>query len=51
MYVNDLLQRGRVIPLNEQFLERNPNLTVVNSLPECQGLVTRSRYKNGFIEA
>ena len=34
----------------EQFLERNPRLTVVNSLPECQGLVTRSRLKDGVLE-
>ena len=36
--------------LLEQFLARNPNLTIVNSLPECQGLVTRSRIKNGVLE-
>ena len=34
----------------EQFLHRNPRLTVVNSLPECQGLITRSRVKNGVLE-
>ena len=36
--------------LLEQFLNRNPSLTIVNSLPECQGLVTRSRIKNGVLE-
>ena len=34
----------------EQFLNRNPRLTIVNSLPECQGLITRSRFKNGILE-
>ena len=34
----------------EQFLLRNPRLTVVNSLPECRGLVTRSRIKEGVKE-
>ena len=33
--------------LFEEFLERNPHLTVVNSLSECEGLITRSRTKNG----
>ena len=36
--------------LFEQFLKRNPKLTVVNSLPICEGLVTRSRNKDGLIE-
>ena len=36
--------------LLEQFLKRNPSLSIVNSLPECQGLVTRSRLKNGVLE-
>jgi hypothetical protein len=29
--------------LFEEFLERHPNLTVVNSLPLCDGLITRRR--------
>ena len=33
--------------LFQQFLARNPNLSVVNSLPLCQGLITRNRTKNG----
>ena len=36
--------------LFEQFLKRNPKLTVVNSLPLCEGLVTRSRLKEGILE-
>ena len=36
--------------LLEQFLNRNPRLSVVNSLPECQGLITRSRMKDGILE-
>ena len=35
--------------LFEEFVSRNPNLTVVNSLPLCDGLITRSR-KKGEIE-
>ena len=34
----------------EQFLIRNPRLSIVNSLPLCEGLVTRSRNKNGVLE-
>ena len=33
--------------LFEQFLNRNPHLTVVNALPLCQGLITRSRGNKG----
>ena len=33
--------------LFKEFLERNPHLSVVNALPECEGLITRSRIKNG----
>ena len=36
--------------LFEQFLERNPNLNVVNSLNLCEGLITRRRSRNGKIE-
>ena len=32
------------------FLSRHPNLTVVNSLPICEGLITRSRIKEGIPE-
>ena len=31
----------------EDFLARNPNLVVVNSLPICEGLITRHRIKSG----
>ena len=34
----------------EQFLSRNSKLTVVNSLSQCEGLITRSRNKNGILE-
>ena len=34
----------------EEFLKRNPNLTVVNSLPQCKGLITRSRIKENKTE-
>ena len=36
--------------LFQQFLERNKNLTVVNSLEICEGLITRKRSRDGKIE-
>ena len=36
--------------LFEDFLTRNPNLSVVNALPQCKGLITRSRRKENKIE-
>lgn len=36
--------------LLESFLDRNPNMTVVNSLPICEGKITRSRVKSGKLE-
>ena len=36
--------------LFEEFLARNPHLSVINSLPLCEGLITRRRIKNGKIE-
>ena len=33
--------------LFQEFLSRHPNLTVVNALTLCQGLITRSRIKEG----
>ena len=36
--------------LFEEFLKRNSNLTVVNGLPQCQGLITRCRIKDGEME-
>ena len=36
--------------LFEDFLARNPHLTIVNSLSICQGLITRSRIKDGIVE-
>ena len=34
----------------QKFLEKHPNLTVVNSLTLCEGLITRSRMKQGKLE-
>ena len=34
----------------QSFLERHPHLTVVNSLPVCEGLITRSRIRGGKTE-
>ena len=36
--------------LFQDFLERYPHLSVVNSIPQCEGLITRSRACNGVIE-
>ena len=36
--------------LFQEFLARNPNLTVVNALPQCKGLITRIRDKEGKVE-
>ena len=33
--------------LFQQFLDRNKNLSVVNALSVCEGLITRSRLRNG----
>ena len=34
----------------EEFLDRNPHLTVVNSLSLCKGLITRTRLRDGNLE-
>ena len=34
----------------QEFLQKNPNLTIVNSLPLCEGLVTRRRIKASILE-
>ena len=36
--------------LFQEFLSRNPQLSVVNALPQCEGLLTRVRNKNGETE-
>ena len=36
--------------LFQEFLERHPHLTVVNSLPLCDGLITRRRICKGVVE-
>ena len=36
--------------LFQEFLERNQNLTVVNSLPICEGVITRERKKGETVE-
>ena len=47
---NDPRPQNRNGKLFQQFLERNPHLTVVNSLSLCEGLVTRSRLRDGKME-
>ena len=34
----------------QNFLERNPHLNVVNALPNCEGIITRSRLREGMLE-
>ena len=46
----DPRQQNRNGKLFEEFLSRNPQLTVVNSLSLCQGLITRSRLRDGHLE-
>ena len=46
----DPRQQNQNGKLFQEFLNRNPNLTVVNSLPICEGLVTRIRQKEGKVE-
>ena len=36
--------------LFEEFLARHTHLSIVNALPQCEGLITRKRIKNGDIE-
>ena len=47
---NDPRPQNRNGKLFEEFLERHPHLTVVNALPQCEGLVTRMRVCNGAVE-
>ena len=47
---NDPRPQNRNGALFEQFLKRNPNLNVVNSLELCEGLITRRRVRNGNVE-
>ena len=47
---NDPRPQNKNGEIFEQFLLRNPRLTVVNALPVCRGLVTRSRIKDGVKE-
>ena len=47
---NDPRSQNRNGKLFHEFLQRNPHLTVVNSLPQCDGLVTRRRLCDGKVE-
>ena len=47
---NDPRSQNKNGKLFEQFLARNSHLTVVNSLDICEGLITRSRFRNGEME-
>ena len=37
--------------LFQKFLEQNPQLKIVNSLPQCEGLITRKRNKKDKMES
>ena len=47
---NDPRPQNRNGKLFEEFLKRHPHLTVVNALPQCEGLITRKRLRKGIIE-
>ena len=47
---NDPRPQNRNGKLFEQFLSRHPHLSVVNSLDLCEGLITRSRLRDGKLE-
>ena len=34
----------------EEFLGRHPHLSVVNALPQCEGLITRRRFREDTLE-
>ena len=46
----DQRMQNRNGKLFKNFLERHPQLTVVNSLPICEGKITRSRFRDGELE-
>ena len=46
----DPRKQNRNGKLFQQFLERHPQLSVVNALSQCEGLITRVRKKNGEME-
>ena len=46
----DPRQQNKNGKMFEQFLKQNQNLTVVNSLSLCEGLITRSRLRDGKLE-
>ena len=45
----DPRQQNKNGKLFQEFLNRNPNLHVVNALPLCEGLITRSRVKENRV--
>ena len=47
---NDPRPQNRNGKLFQQFLARHSHLTVVNSLSVCEGLITRSRFRDGKLE-
>lgn len=50
MMPNDPHPQNRNGKLFQNFLARNPNLTVLNANKLCQGAITRSRVVNGRLE-
>ena len=47
MIPGDPREQNKNGKLFQEFLSRNPNLTVVNALPLCEGIITRKRNKDG----
>ena len=43
----DPRQQNRNGKMFEEFLDRHPHLSIVNALPECEGLITRRRLRDG----
>ena len=46
MIPGDPRQQNKNGKMFQEFLEQHPHLTVVNSLPPCEGLITRSRARD-----
>ena len=46
----DPRKQNRNGKLFEEFLDRHPHLSIVNSLPQCEGLITRRRLREGVLE-
>ena len=48
--INDPHNQNKNGEMFSQFLSRNENMTILNSLELCEGLITRKRIANGKVE-